>query len=43
MTLDIGRMMDNEKNALKTMELGLKKKKVKSIKSRLKGKEGRFR
>lgn len=43
MTLDVGRMMDNGKNALSSLTLGMKKKKVKSIKERLKGKEGRFR
>lgn len=43
MTLLVGRMMDNTKNRLKNLTIGKKKKRVKSIKERLKGKEGRFR
>ncbi len=39
----ICRMMDNDKENMAPLTVGTNKKPVKSIKQRLKGKEGRFR
>lgn len=36
-------MFDNEKDEMQTLKINKGKKKLKSIKERLKGKEGRFR
>jgi DNA-directed RNA polymerase beta' subunit len=37
------RLMDNEKDKLEPLKIGKAKKIVKSVKQRLRGKEGRFR